>query len=57
MNRANHIMQRMRASRSVQSQFGRRRRLARTADGDRWAQLLWRENRSANVRLGKFGDF
>jgi len=33
----NHTMQRMRASRSAQSQFGSPWRLARTADGGRWA--------------------
>ena len=33
----NHTMQRMRASRSGQSQLLRLRRLARTADGDRSA--------------------
>ena len=35
----NHTMQRMRASGSCQSQFGRPWRLARTADGERWAAL------------------
>jgi hypothetical protein len=35
----NHTMQRMRASRSCPSQFGRRWRLARTADGDRYRDM------------------
>ena len=35
----NHTMQRMRASRLAQLQFERHWRLARTADGDRWATM------------------
>lgn len=35
--RPNHTMQRMRASRSCQLQFERCWRLARTADGERYA--------------------
>src|SRR5262245_10964518 len=42
----NHTMQRMRASRSAQLQFGRPRRLARTADGDRSIRAR------ANVKAG-----
>ena len=47
----NHSIQRMRASHSSHLQFSRHRRLALTADADRWATVIAKGAKPPSISL------